>query len=186
MTHYGSLLNPNMTWLENLLWHQYTECYLYWSCHETETDPRIRKFWAEMYQQEVAHLHIALELLRKYENKDWQQVIKCGEFPEPLVLTSNIEYVRDVLANTVELTSLRENYVCVNELDCGADFFEYQKRVNEPVQHVMSHKVIEEYICKNGCDYRFEVAEHPICELRDRRHDNTAVGRVPEKTMQKA
>ena len=187
VTHYGSLLNPSLTWFENLLWHQYTECYLYWSCHETENDSRIRKFWAELYQQELAHLNIAVELLRKYENKDWHEVIKCGgTFPEPLVLTSNIEYVRDVLARTVNLTSLRENYVDVSKLDCGADFFEYQKRVNEPVQNVMSHRVIEEYIRRNGSDYRYEVAAHPVYELRDRRHDNTSLGRVPEKIMQKA
>ena len=131
-------------------------------------------------------LGVTSEALRKYENKDWNEVIKCGgAFPEPLVLTSNIEYVRDVLARTVNLTSLRENYVDVSKLDCGADFFEYQKRVNEPVQNVMSHRVIEEYIRRNGSDYRYEVADHPVCELRDRRHDNTSVGRVPEKVMQK-
>ena len=187
VTHYGSLLNPNMTWLENLLWHQYVECYLYWSCHETETDPRIRKLWAEMFEQELCHLNIATELLRRYENKDWQQVIKgSGEFPEPILLTSNIDYVRSVLDATVNLTSCRENYADVGCLDHGADFFEYQQRVNEPVQNVMSHKAIEEYIRLNGRDYRFQTDEHPVEELRDRRHDNTAVGRTPARAFQHA
>ena len=31
VTQYGSLINPNQTWLENLLMHEYTECYLYYS-----------------------------------------------------------------------------------------------------------------------------------------------------------
>ena len=32
VTQYESLLDPNMSWLENLLCHEYTECYLYYSC----------------------------------------------------------------------------------------------------------------------------------------------------------
>ena len=31
VTHYGSLLDPTCTWLENLLLHEYMECYLYYS-----------------------------------------------------------------------------------------------------------------------------------------------------------
>ncbi len=186
VTHYGSLLNPCLTWFENLVWHQYTECYLYWSCHETETDARIKKIWAELFEMELAHLRIACELIEKYENKTWQQVIKgTGEFPSPLVLTSNVDYVRCVLENTVTLTSCRENYVDISCLDRGADFFEYQQRVNEPVQDVISHAVIEKYICQNGMDYRYQVDEHPIPELRNRKKDNTTLGRVPETVLQK-
>ncbi len=44
VTHYGSLLDPNMTWLENLLCHEYTECYLYYSCFMDESDPKSKKF----------------------------------------------------------------------------------------------------------------------------------------------
>ena len=43
VSQYGSLLDPRLTWLENLLVHQYVECWLYWSCAETETDGRIGK-----------------------------------------------------------------------------------------------------------------------------------------------
>ena len=113
VTHYGSLLNPCLTWLENLLVHQYTECYLYYSCHALETDASIRDLWGFMLEQEIVHLHIACELLKKYEGKEWQQVIPGGEFPAPLRLESNIPYVRDVLAHTVQNTALRENYVNV-------------------------------------------------------------------------
>ena len=36
--------------------HQYTECYLYYSCMENECDERIRKIWERMFDEEVAHL----------------------------------------------------------------------------------------------------------------------------------
>ena len=105
VTQYGSLLKPCMSRLENLLVHQYVECWLYWSCYETETDTRIRGIWQFMFEQELKHLHIALELLRQYEKKDWQEVIQDAEFPAPLVLESNIEYVRCVLGSTVNDTA---------------------------------------------------------------------------------
>ena len=181
VSHYGSLLNPCLTWLENLLVHQYVECYLYWSCYETETDECIRKVWECLFEQEVVHLHIAAELLKKYEGKDWQQVIPDGRFPAPLQLESNIPYVRDVLKNTVHVTSKREDYVDVCKLPSNADFFIYQSIVNKNTCDVMSHRVIEDHIARFGQDYRFETAPNPIPELRDRKNDNTEVGRTCQR-----
>ena len=90
----------------------------------------------------------------------------------------NTRYVREVLKCTVDYTALREDYVPVQSLQPNADFFKYQSQVNEFVDCVPSHNVIEKYISKHGCDYRFEVAPNPIPELRDRRCDNTKVGRT--------
>ena len=42
-----------------------------------------------------------------------------------------------------------------------------------------SHKVIEAYIRRHGRDYRYQIAPNPVPELRDRREDNTSVGRIP-------
>ena len=149
VTQYGSLLKPCMSRLENLLVHQYVECWLYWSCYETETDTRIRGIWQFMFEQELKHLHIALELLRQYEKKDWQEVIPDAEFPAPLVLESNIEYVRCVLGSTVNDTACRERYVDVRT-NAPETFIRYQRLVNDPVRNVMSHTFIEDYIRKNG------------------------------------
>ena len=183
VSQYGSLLNPNMTPLENLLVHQFTECWLYWSCHETETDPDIKNVWYLLFQQELMHLHTAEELLKEYEGKTWPQVIPEGNFPDPLRLESNIPYVRDVLARTVNITAQKEAYVDVSKLRSGNSFFEYQQRVNVPIDDVMSHRVIDDYIAKNGEDYRFETAPNPIPELRNRKADNTEVGRKPSLSL---
>ena len=180
VTHYESLMDPNATWLEMLLWHEYCECYLYWSCLMTETDPYVKCLWDYNLQTEIGHLHKARELLEKYEGKQWQQVIPCGEFPAPLSLHENIEYVRKILDDTVQYTTGRDNtYTKVECLPCDADFFAFQKTTNPTVDIVPSHNVIENYIRRHRHDYRFEVAENPIPALRDRRCDNTEVGRVP-------
>ena len=179
VSQYESLKNTNETWLERLLMHEYTECYLYYSCLNDETDPYIKKIWEMFFEFEVAHLHKACELLNKYENKEWQEVIPNGEFPKLLLLGPNIEYVRNILKNTVNCTAVREKYASVNELPMDFDFFKYQEIVNNNVCCVPSHNVIEQYICKNGIDYRFEVAPNPIIKLQDRMCDNVCVGREP-------
>lgn len=182
VTQYGSLMDTKATWLENLLMHQYTECFLYYSCMETEPDARIKGIWAMLFDQEVAHLHKAADLLKRYEGTEWQQVIKTADFPAALSLNSNIEYVRNVLKTTVNLTQVRESYGDVSNIKDNFDFFTYQNTINGDVNKVPSHVVIDRYIRQKDRDYRFETSPNPIPDLQDRKTDNTAVGRtkVPE------
>ena len=177
VTQYGSLLDPRLTPLENLLVHQFIECWLYWSCAQTETDCSIRKVWQMLFEQELLHLHMAKELLQKYEGKEWQQVIPDAEFPEPLRLESNIAYVRDILGSTVTNTALREDYVDVKHCAPDSDFVQYQHIINCPKQNVVSHTFIQNYMDQNGQDYRFETAPHPVEALRNRTRDNTTLAR---------
>ncbi len=181
VSQYGSLMDVNCTWLENLLMHQYTECYLYWSCYETETDQNIKRVWEHMLSIELSHLAEAAKLLRKLEQKDYEQVVGEGTFPAPLKLESNIDHVRAILGDTVQLTACRESYTRVAKLEPTADFFRYQDIVNKDVDSVASHTVIDSYIRKFGQDYRFEIAPNPIPDLRDRKQDNIEVGRTPRE-----
>ena len=178
VTQYGSLMDTDQTWLEGCLNHQYTECYLYWSAMETETDPRIRAVWEALFEQEVSHLHLAAQLLEQYEGREAAQVIPDGTFPDPLLLTGNVDYVRAVLGGTVCDTALREDWTNVNNLSPEADFFKYQGIVNVDLNDVESHAIIERVIRRDGEDYRFEIAPNPVPALRDRKADNTDVGRV--------
>ena len=182
VSQYESLKDTNASWLEDLLLHEYTECYLYYSCMQTETDRYIRRIWEECLIQEIAHLHKAKDLLWKYEKKEWQQVIPCGNFPSILQLGSNIEYVRNIIQTTTGNTQRKECVVPLKELSDDAPFFYYQSIVNNDVKNVASHETIAKYISNKGCDYRYEIAEHPICELRDRSCDNTSIARIKAAT----
>lgn len=181
VTQYESLMDSNASWLEMLLWHEYCECYLYWSCYTTETDPYIKQLWEENLDIEIGHLHKASELLKEYENKDWQEVIPDGNFPNPISLHENVDYVRNILESTVQFTGNLEDYVNVNQLPSEANFFEYQKIINPTIEIVPSHIVIDTHISHYGKDYRFEVAPNPIKELRLRTVDNTSVGRKKDE-----
>ena len=182
VTQYGSLLDPTTTWLECLLNHEYTECYLYWSCMETEPDARIQGIWRMLFNQELSHLHEAVKLLKAYEGRSWEEVIPGGAFPAPLELKSNVEYVRGILNGTVRLTADRESWTDVNRLDRDADFFRYQKAVHDEPESVESHLAVRRVIDRDGRDYRFEARENPVPELRDRETDNTSLARTQDRT----
>jgi hypothetical protein len=176
VSHYGSLLNPGMTWLENLLMHEYTEAYVYWSCMQDETDVNVKKIFERHYLQEVAHLHKAAALLREVEGTEWQQVIPAPAFPAPLRFSENKDYIRQVL-KTVTLGSDKEDYKTVSSLPKGHDFFRYQSKVVGDAETVASHNVITKNIDEDGIDYRFEEKPHPLHELANRSEDNTDIAR---------
>jgi hypothetical protein len=128
VSHYGALLDPKCTWLENLLLHEYMECYLYYSFWQDELDSNVKGIWERFYEQEVSHLHKAAELLKRYENRDWQQVIPGGEFPVLLQFHDTRDYVRNILAQQSELTAYQEVYKPVCDLPKDYEFFWYQNR----------------------------------------------------------
>ena len=177
VTQYGSLLDPNCTWLENLLLHEYTECYLYYSFYQDELDANVKAIWEMHLQQEIAHLQRAAELLRQYENKDWQQVIPGGEFPKLLQFHDTRDYVRQVLNQQILLTANREQYTPVPELPRDHEFFFYQNRVNHDVNKVASHNVVAQHQQKYNVDYRAESQPNPVQALTDRTVDNTTIAR---------
>lgn len=180
VTQYGALIDTSHDWLECNLWHEYAECFIYWSNYMTETDEKIKKLWQRCFEMEIAHLHGAVDLLKKYAKKDYCEVILDPEFPDPLSLHSNVDYVKDIIKNTIQYTGDLEDYKDVSTLPADHRFFEYNPKINCPIKDSPSHKVIEEYIKKNGNDYRFETSENPIEVLRCRTKDNTEVGFNPD------
>ena len=193
VTHYGALLDPTLTWLENLLLHEYQECYLYYSFYETEVDRSVKKIWEEHFEQEVLHLHMAVDLLKKYEGTEWQEGIPDGEFPELLKFQPTKDYVREVLASQVTLTAENEEFADIDDIPSDYRFFAWNEHINGRTQDVPSHRVINEAIKKDGEDYRFEDAESAVPALRDRKEDNTKLGRkqgiesgVPRKRKREA
>ena len=179
VSQYEALMDPKVTWPECWLMHEYVECYLYWSCAQTESDPTIKAIWERCFEQELAHLHKAATMLEQVGGGHWQQVIPNAEFPAPIVLEANIPYVRSV-QTTVQNTCKDSRIVPVQSLDEADPFFAYQRLARGGEAQVASHAVIDRIVSGLGRDYRFETAPHPVSELRDRAQDNTAIGSDPK------
>ena len=166
VSHYESLADPNMSWLEMLLMHEYNECYLYYSCMQTEVDKRIRKIWQHNLDCEIGHLHAAAEMLREFEGIDPQSLIE--DFPELTEFQPNKEYVREILESQIDLTADGTEYVTVDSLPDDARYFQYQKTVNQDGK-VPSIRVIDEHVDLFGEEYRFSSeGPHPVERLREK------------------
>lgn len=176
VTRYGGLKDPTLTYLENCLFHEYTECYLYYSCMQDEKDDYIRKIWELHLTQEIAHLHKIAHLLKKYEKRDYQEIMPKPAFPNLLHFRPNKDYVRKVIAETAHATAEHEDYIDAQKYK-GADFKNVQCILNKNPEENPTHTIINTYIQKNGTDYRVEDAPHPLECMRDRTVDNTTVGR---------
>lgn len=177
VSQYGSLIDPSMTMLDDLLMHEYIECYLYYSMYNDEVDAHIKSIWEMLFEQELSHLHTTLALVRKHENKDWYDVIPGGDFPELISFSPQKEYIRKILGETVNNTSYFEDYISVSKLSDSANFFSYQKKTVKDVNSMPSHVVIEGHINNFKEDYRVQDKEHPVKALRDRKVDNVNLGR---------
>ncbi|HIU79901.1 MAG TPA: hypothetical protein IAC67_03190 [Candidatus Coproplasma excrementipullorum] len=181
VTQYESLKDPNMSWLEQWVLHEYCECWLYYSAMEDETDEAIKKIWSEHYKMEVCHLKIAAKMLKKFENESYEKVVGTGEFPKLLKLGSNKDYVRRVLGSTVTLTADNTadnmDYKDIKRIADGHRYFEYQSFMGDP-QRDPAHLVIQKAIDRMGKDYRYQDSEHPVKELRDRTCDNVKIART--------
>lgn len=178
VTGYGSLNDPSASWFESWVMHEYTECYLYYSCYKDESDERIKKIWLEHFEQELTHLKIASDMLYKYEGRSYEQLFRIGgaDFPSLLTLHENVDYVRKVM-NDVRLTGLREGTVKIDDVPDNANFFKYQSAVNTNLNDVATHVVIQKHIAECGEDYRAEKAPSHEKTLRRRTEDNIDLGR---------
>lgn len=96
VTQYGSLLDPAESWPEQWLLHEASECYLYYSCVEQETNHHARALWERFLDYELGHFQLACEWFRQAEKRDPAEIINSA-IAAPLPLRSQREFVRQVL-----------------------------------------------------------------------------------------
>lgn len=160
VTHYESLLDPNATWFENLLLHEYNECYLYYSMMQHEPDPQARALWEENLGMEIEHLKMAAELLKQYEKKDPEALLP-PEMPQVFKFESNIDYIRDILASQISYTADGTKFVPAENLSRDHRYFMRQSMVN--AKGAPSEMVVDSLVKKAGNDYRQELSgAHPV------------------------
>jgi hypothetical protein len=166
VTHYESILDPTMTWLTNLVLHEYNECWLYWSCLQTEVDNRIKALWELHLNMEIEHLRIAVEMLRDVDGIEAESFLPAGGLPEPFAFEPNKEYVRNVLEQTVNWTAWDAKFLPVTDLPAEHRYFEFQRIVN--AGGVPTEDVILQHRAQFGEEYRFATnGQHPIASLRE-------------------
>lgn len=102
VTQYESIIDPYETWLEKWMIHEANEVYNYYSCVQSESDSRVKAIWERFLDYELGHLQLAMELFKKFENRDPAEVLP-QTLPSPIEYKSNRDFIRNVLENEVNL-----------------------------------------------------------------------------------
>ncbi|MGE3681921.1 MAG: hypothetical protein AB7G93_09360 [Bdellovibrionales bacterium] len=110
MTQYESIIDPNQTWLEQWLMHEANEVYNYYSCLESETEPRVRAIWERFLDYELGHLATVREIFKNVEKRDPEEVL-TAKLPKPIAYVSHREFVRETLLQEVGLRANGADFV---------------------------------------------------------------------------
>jgi hypothetical protein len=115
---------------------------------------------------ELGQLHAAADLLLRYEGTDAAELLP-PELPDtPVTFEPNKEYVRQVLAEQIDLRPDGTEYAPESELPPGHRFFAHQELVNGGGNP--GEQVIEATRDARGRDYRDETeGANPITDLRE-------------------
>jgi hypothetical protein len=165
VTHYESLLDPLDTWLKQLVFHEYNEVYLYWSMLQNEEDRRIAAIWELHLNMEIGQLRAACDLLRRYEGIEPEEILPPALPATPVTFEPNKEYVRQVLAEQIELGADGLDYVNGDKLPDDHPSRRYRGIVNEG--GAPSEMVIDQNRAASGDEFRDETEGlHPVPDLR--------------------
>lgn len=128
ITHYGSMLNPDESPLEKLLISEACEVWNYAGCVEQESNPRVRAIWEQFLAFELGHFQVALELFKKHERRDPQEVLGKGDLPAFIAFRSHRDFVREVIEEETDLR--KDGTEFVDRQQEGASSLDYRNAVN--------------------------------------------------------
>jgi hypothetical protein len=161
VTHYESLVDPGETWWEQLVNHEYNECYLYYSFLQQETDRKVKAIWELHLNMEIAQLQQACAWMRQHDGRDPAELLPAA-LPEPVTFEPNKEFLRHLLATQIDLTTLGAGYV----RDAHERFEQMQAQLHDG-QRPASQRVIDDHYAAFGSEYRIETeGPHPVEALR--------------------
>lgn len=136
VTQYGSIIDPNETWLEKWLLSEANEVYTYYSCMVSESNPRIKAIWERFLDYELGHLNLVSELFKKYERRDPAEILP-ETLPDPIAFESQREFVRKVLSEEVDLRARGTEYVHKDEeSEVSRDYRNHLNSEGSPTEEI--------------------------------------------------
>jgi rubrerythrin len=127
ITQYESIIDPNETWMEKWLMHEACEVYNYYSCVQSETNPRIKAIWERFLDYELGHLQIVANLFKEHEQRDPAEILP-ETLPDPIDYSSQRDFVRGVLEKEVDLRANGPDFV--DKAKEPKSSLEYRKQLN--------------------------------------------------------
>jgi hypothetical protein len=155
VTQYESIIDANETWLEKWLLHEACEVYNYYGCVQQEKNPRIKAIWERFLDYELGHLNLVSELFQEVEGRDPAEILP-EKMPEPIRFESQREFVRQVLAEEVDLRADGPDFVAKEDEPAGS--LAYREEMN--AQGSPSQLVAAGYRWAPGTELTLKVANY--------------------------
>ncbi|MCC7566371.1 MAG: hypothetical protein KO206_08870 [Methanomicrobiaceae archaeon] len=130
VTQYGMLGDPRESLFEKMALLQLNEAYNYYSCAQTETDPRIRSIWESFLKMEITHVQMVNDMMNRYEKRDIRDVVRADAIEPLIVFEPNKDYVNSVLEAQIDLAPYNMEFVRMRDLPDDWATFMYQRKVN--------------------------------------------------------
>lgn len=130
VSQYEQVGDPNETMLEKATLVQLNEAYNYYSCLQTESDPRIRGIWERLFRDEMTHFYMCNDLLNKYEGRDARDILRTDVIEPLIVFEPNKDYVNWILDTQVDLQAHNMRFYKIRDLPDNWPSFGYQRKVN--------------------------------------------------------
>jgi len=110
VTQYESIIDPDETWIEKWLLHEACEVYNYYSCLQSESNPRLKTLWDRFVSYELGHLHAVMDLMRDVEKRDPAELLPAT-LPDPVGYASQRNFIRETLNGEVGLSARGARFV---------------------------------------------------------------------------
>jgi rubrerythrin len=127
VTQYECLQDPGESWMEKWLLHEAMEAYNYHACMISEENPKAKAVWERFLDYELGHLHFVMDLFRSREKRDPEEILP-KELPDPRRFEPHREFVRQTLANEIDLRARGTRFVPSAEEDQAS--LEYRRALN--------------------------------------------------------
>jgi len=115
--------------IEKWVLHEATEVYNYWSCMQSETNPRIKQIWERFLDYELGHLQQAMSIFQQVERRDAAEILP-KELPEPIGYHSHREFVRETLRREVNLRARGTEFIPSSEEGADSPSVVYRTQMN--------------------------------------------------------
>ena len=149
VSQYENVGDASESPLEKMTLIQLNEAYNYYSCVQTETDPRLKSIWERFCAEEIQHFLICNSLMQQFENRDIRDVLKTDVIEPLIVFEPNKDYVNEILNTQVNLQPLNMQFVDESELPSDWPSFAYRDTVNAggvPSEQVVDRAKVEAQI----------------------------------------
>ncbi|MEU8139640.1 hypothetical protein [Streptodolium elevatio] len=116
-----------------------------------------------MLNMELEHLRLACDLMREHDGREPEDVL-APELPAPVTFEPNKQYLRDLIADELDLTTLGTGYV----REAHERFASMQEALNGE-QPPPSDRVMTMHQEAFGREHRLETeGKHPVKSLREK------------------